>query len=217
MPDALAPEASAIVVARIGVALLIGFLIGLERGWRHRQEVAGDRLAGLRTYTLYGLIGGVAGVFPVALLGWTIAAAVIGVTALVVAGYVGGLAAPEPDRGLTSEAAAVATVLLGALAGTGELAVAAAGGVVVMLLLSLKKQLHALVDVIRYEELEAAIKLLVISVLILPFLPNRGFGPGGILNPMKSGGRWCWSRGSASPAISRSGRSARATDRWPSD
>ena len=118
MPDLLGPEASALLVARIGVALLIGFLIGLERGWRHRQEVAGDRLAGLRTYTLYGFIGGAAGAFPEPLMGWAVAAAVLGVTALVVAGYIGALLQPEPDRGLTSEAAAVATVLLGALATT---------------------------------------------------------------------------------------------------
>jgi uncharacterized membrane protein (DUF4010 family) len=183
VPESLIPEESALLVGRIAFALAIGFLIGLERGWRHRQEETGDRLAGIRTYTLYGFAGGLAAVLPEAIAGWAIAAAILGVVALVVAGYVGALTEPDPDRGLTSEAAALATVLLGVLAGQGELLVAAAGAVMLVLVLSLKKQLHAFLGVIRYEEVRAAIKLLVISVLVLPFLPNSGFGPGGILNP----------------------------------
>lgn len=183
MPDALIPEESAQVIARIAFALAIGFLIGLERGWRHRQEASGDRLAGIRTYTLYGFAGGLAGVLPDAMAGFAIAAAILGATALIVAGYVGALSEPDPDRGLTSEIAGLVVVLLGALAGQGELLVAAAGAVMAVLVLSLKTQLHAFLGVIRHEEIRAAIKLLVISVLILPFLPNRGFGPGGVLNP----------------------------------
>ncbi|MCC6918994.1 MAG: MgtC/SapB family protein [Alphaproteobacteria bacterium] len=183
MPELLIPEESARVVLRVAFALAIGFLIGLERGWRQRAEASGDRLAGIRTYTLYGLLGGLAGVLPAGIAGWAIAAAILGAAALVVAGYSGALAQADPDRGLTSEAAALATVVLGALAGQGELLVAAAGAVMLVLVLSLKAELHGLLDVIRYEEIQAAIKLLVISVLVLPFLPDRGFGPGGVLNP----------------------------------
>lgn len=183
MPDSLASEDAAFLAARVAFALAIGFLIGLERGWRHRQEASGERLAGIRTHMLYGLAGGVAGVFPPALAGWAIASVVIAAAAMIVAGYVGELSAPQPDRGLTSEIAAVATVLLGALAGQGELVIAAAGAVMVVLVLSLKKQLHAFVDLISYEEIHATTKLLVISVLVLPFLPDRGFGPEGVLNP----------------------------------
>ncbi len=46
---------------RLGVALAIGFLIGLERGWKARQEPEGGRAAGLRTFALGGLLGGVWG------------------------------------------------------------------------------------------------------------------------------------------------------------
>ena len=58
MPETLVPAESALAIARVAFALAIGFLIGLERGWRHRQEESGDRLAGIRTYTLYGFAGG---------------------------------------------------------------------------------------------------------------------------------------------------------------
>ncbi|MGL4295127.1 MAG: MgtC/SapB family protein, partial [Aestuariivirga sp.] len=46
---------------RLGLALAIGFVIGLERGWRERDEEEGQRTAGLRTFTLIGLLGGVLG------------------------------------------------------------------------------------------------------------------------------------------------------------
>ncbi|HEX5665690.1 MAG TPA: MgtC/SapB family protein, partial [Hyphomicrobium sp.] len=46
---------------RLGVALAIGFLIGLERGWKARNEPEGGRSAGLRTHALGGLLGGVWG------------------------------------------------------------------------------------------------------------------------------------------------------------
>src|SRR5258708_34507620 len=47
------------LISRLGVALGIGLLIGLERGWRRRGATAGSRAAGIRTFALSGLLGGV--------------------------------------------------------------------------------------------------------------------------------------------------------------
>ena len=44
---------------RLGLALAIGFLIGLERGWKERDEKEGQRTAGLRTFSLIALLGGI--------------------------------------------------------------------------------------------------------------------------------------------------------------
>ncbi|MFO7496238.1 MAG: MgtC/SapB family protein [Desulfobacterales bacterium] len=41
-------------------ALAIGLLIGIERGWSEREEEEGDRIAGIRTFSLIGLLGGAA-------------------------------------------------------------------------------------------------------------------------------------------------------------
>jgi len=49
-------------IVLLGIALAIGLLIGVERGWKSRQVKDGGRIAGLRTYGLTGLLGGVAGV-----------------------------------------------------------------------------------------------------------------------------------------------------------
>ena len=46
------------LVARLGLALAIGLLVGLERGWRERAEPAGSRTAGIRTFAAIGLLGG---------------------------------------------------------------------------------------------------------------------------------------------------------------
>jgi len=40
------------------VALAIGFLIGIERGWKKRASTEGSRAAGVRTFGLIGLLGG---------------------------------------------------------------------------------------------------------------------------------------------------------------
>ena len=49
---------------RLAVALAIGLLIGLERGWKAREESEGERTAGVRTLALTGLLGGIWGAFP---------------------------------------------------------------------------------------------------------------------------------------------------------
>jgi uncharacterized membrane protein YhiD involved in acid resistance len=44
---------------RLGIALLLGLIIGIQRGWVLREEEGGHRVAGVRTYALIGLLGGV--------------------------------------------------------------------------------------------------------------------------------------------------------------
>ena len=43
---------------RLGVALAAGMLIGLERGWHERAMPEGSRVAGIRTFAIIGLLGG---------------------------------------------------------------------------------------------------------------------------------------------------------------
>jgi uncharacterized membrane protein (DUF4010 family) len=168
----------------LSVALAIGLLIGLERGWQERKAEEGHRVAGLRTYGLLGLLGGV-----VALLSEQLGALVLG---LAFVALIGGLTAiyivnlpTEKDVGITSLVAALLTFGFGALAALGEVTIAAASAVVTALLLSYKPQLHRWVRGLEMTELRAGIKLLIISVVCLPILPNRGFGPWQALNPFE--------------------------------
>lgn len=168
----------------LGLALAIGLLMGTERGWDKRETPEGGRAAGIRTFALIGLFGGVAG--ALARLGGPLplAAGVIAMAALVVATYVVRSRA-EPGIGFTTEVAELSCFGLGVLAAMGEGAAAAAGGVVATALLGAKDVLHDWLRRLERLELRAAIKLLLISVVLLPLLPNQGYGPEEVLNPYK--------------------------------
>ena len=167
---------------RLGVALFAGLLIGLERGWQRRGGAEGSRPAGLRTFGLIGLAGGLW-----ALLARELGALVLGLAALVL-GLVLAVtywteARERRTFGATTEIAAFVAFALGAVAVEGHLAVAAGGAVVTAVLLGLKPPLHGWVERLTEAELRGALKLLLISVVVLPVLPNRGYGPWEAFNP----------------------------------
>ena len=167
----------------LGVALALGLLIGVERGWKAREQAEGHRVAGVRTYGLIGLLGG-----ATALLAQSLGPLLMGLVFLAVAGaltavYVVNLSHDEEDVGITSLVAGLLTFVFGALAGLGEVAVAGAAAVITTLLLGYKPLLHRWVSALEARELQAGLKLLLISVVLLPILPNRGYGPWQALNP----------------------------------
>jgi uncharacterized membrane protein (DUF4010 family) len=170
------------VYQRLAAALAVGLLVGVERGWQRRTGPEGSRVAGIRTFGLIGLVGGLAalsaghlasGAFGLAFLGFAIV--VIGAHAVA--------ASRTGDLSATTAIAALLTFLLGATAVGGDMAVAAAVAVVATLLLSIKPILHEWLQRLEYRELNAALELLLMSVVMLPVLPDRGFGPWQALNP----------------------------------
>jgi uncharacterized membrane protein (DUF4010 family) len=164
------------------LALALGLLIGLERSWRGRHGEEGSRIAGLRTFGLISLLGGLwallAQHFGPVLLGL----AFLGLTLVILVSYLDSVR-QSGDRGVTTVVAALITFALGALSMVGYVGVAAAVAVVVTILLGLKPLLHGWVAGLRQEELYAVYKLLLISIVLLPVLPNQGFGPWETLNP----------------------------------
>lgn len=168
---------------RIGLALGIGFVIGVERGWSTRTQASGSRTAGIRTFTLIGLLAGISAELA-GTLGFAVPiVAFLGVLVLAAAGYLLGVRQGNADIGLTTEVAMLLTFALAAYAVLGDATIAASAAVVTVALLRLKPELHRLLAAIDRLELNSAIRLLVISVVILPLLPNRGFGPGEVVNP----------------------------------
>jgi uncharacterized membrane protein (DUF4010 family) len=171
------------VFYHLGAALAIGLLIGIERGWKERAAEEGERVAGVRTYGLIGLLGGVSALLAARFGAVAIGLAFIGLAGALSAVYVANLRRGEEDVGITSLVAGLLTFALGAVAGTGEIAVAGASAVVMATLLTYKPQLHRWVAALEASELKAGIKLLLISVVLLPVLPNQGYGPWNALNP----------------------------------
>lgn len=166
---------------RLGLALAVGLLIGLERGWHERAAAEGSRVAGIRTFGLIGLGGGLGALLTGRLVDVPFGLIFLGFAALLVAAHI--RAARPGVVGATTPVAALVTFLLGAVAIGGDMAVAASGAVVTAILLSAKPVLHRWLERIAYPELVAVLKLLLISVVMLPVLPNRTVDPWNALNP----------------------------------
>ncbi len=166
----------------LATALAVGLLIGSERGWHARDENDDRLIAGIRTYGLVGLLGGLAALLGehYGVVAWTALLILTGLLAL--AGYISG-SRLSGDLGITSEMAMLLTFVFGSLVFTHGRAEAASCAVVVALLLSLKEPLHRGLQRLSAAEVSGALKLLFISLVLLPVLPNEGFGPWQAFNP----------------------------------
>lgn len=173
----LPPEVPGLVAA-----LAVGLVIGLERGWQGRDLPEGGRVAGLRTFALTGLLGGVMGHLMPAFGAWPLVGALIGLSLLLTASYLRAVKL-SGDLSATTAVAMLLTLALGAYASHGNVELALTAAVVASALLALKPTLHGWLRLIEHRELAAALQLLVLSVVILPYLPDDGLGPYGALNP----------------------------------
>lgn len=187
---------------RLAIAALVGLGVGVEREWSG-QTSGRVRFAGLRTFFLFGLIGGLAGVLLSAGQVAAGAVAAAGGVALAVSAYfvearmAGGALATEGGdaRGsresmavdATTEVAAIAVLALGLLAGIGMLGLAAGAGAVVVVALYEKQRLHHAVSHLREMELRAALRFAVLALVVLPLLPE---GP--LLGPLHLRPRALW-------------------------
>ena len=160
------------------MALLMGLLIGIER--EHSQKDS-PLFAGVRTFPLITLLGFLCGLAAKAGWGWMLPVGLAAVSAIAVAVY--RVRAQGPHKGTTTEFMALLAFLFGALAAIGYLIPAATFAVASTLLLSFKGPLHRLAESIQDDEIYAILKFGVVSVIILPLLPNRVMGPLKVLNP----------------------------------
>ena len=166
----------------LGLALALGLLMGLERGWHMRYRDDGERTAGLRTFGLIGLFGGITGLLTEPAGLWLPALGLLGITILTSIAYFRHSGKSE-GIGLTTEIAMILTYVFGLAVMSGYATLAAAAAVVTTLLLSLKPTLHKIVKDLSEKEFYAAIKFLLISVVLLPILPDKTYGPWDSLNP----------------------------------
>lgn len=164
------------------VALLLGAIVGTQRGWVMRNSVEGSRVAGIRTFSLVGLLGGLVGIlanlYTPLLLGFAfIALVILACIAFVIQQK------KSEDISITGVVSLVITFVLGSLAVSGEAVLAAAAAVITAVVLDNKKELHQALQRLQEYELDAALRLLLISIVLLPLLPNQAYGPWKALNP----------------------------------
>jgi uncharacterized membrane protein (DUF4010 family) len=167
---------------RLALALAIGFLIGIERGWKQRDEEPGARAAGLRTYALSGLLGGVSGLLGMLLGAFAFAALAIVFGATFVAFKMREANAVD-DRSATGAIAGLLTFALGALAMAAPPTVVAGAGVAAVAVLAFKESLHSWLSKLTWAEVRSALLVLAMTLIILPVLPDRPVDTFGLVNP----------------------------------
>jgi uncharacterized membrane protein (DUF4010 family) len=172
---------------RLAVALGIGLLAGLERGWQTREAQPGSRAAGIRTFALYGLLGGLLAALGQATGTAEGAGLLLGVGfaafAAVVALFERAANRAAETYSATTFVAALLTFVLGAYAVLGDMRVAAAVAVAMTGILAARQQMHDWVERITWPELRSALVLLAMTLIILPLMPDTDIGPGGGVNP----------------------------------
>lgn len=175
-------ESNLIEFQKLAIALALGLLIGLERGWKERSAEEGSRLAGIRTFGLVSLLGAL----------WQLLTpkdtpSILGIAFLAFTILVISISFIEAKRkrvyGITTSVALMVTFALGALAMRGHTALAVAAAAVTVSLLGLKPVLHSWIQSLESHEMTAVFKLALISAVMLPVLPDRTFDPWQAFNP----------------------------------
>lgn len=172
-----------LILVKLLIAGAAGFIIGVERGWSARELDDHLDVAGMRTFALAGLGGGVCALLPGATVMLVILVAAI---ALLLTSSRFMAAVKNPDAGLSTEMALIVTPLLGAFSTSHPLEGMAAAAVVAALL-GFKQELHGALHGLERQELLASLQLLVVAVVILPLLPDEPVGPWDSVNPRTVG------------------------------
>ncbi len=185
----------------LATAIAVGLLIGLEReqgkqAHQAKGERPGSSLAGIRTYPIFALVGGLATMLEPASM-WLPLVALLGVFALVAISYAADVrrSTDGSDHGMTTEISVIGTYLLGALATSrgvvepmaDRLVLVAGLGVVIAFLLTSKEYFHSFAAKVSRDDLYATVKFLIVAVIVLPMLPDREVGPLGAINPRHLG------------------------------
>ncbi|MFZ4682077.1 MAG: MgtC/SapB family protein [Terrimicrobiaceae bacterium] len=168
-----------LTVQQLAVSLGLGLLLGLER------ERKGSSIAGIRTFPFISLFGTICAQIGQASGGWVVAAGLLALAAVVITANFAKMKAGENDPGMTTEVAALLLYVLGACIVAGSMIVAVVIGGVMTLLLHHKKTLHEFAAAVGEKDMRAIMQFVLLSLIILPVLPDQDFGPYGVWNPFK--------------------------------
>lgn len=167
------------VILSFLVAVLLGFLIGLER--ERKREQQGSIFAGIRTFPLIALFGAVVGTLTQAVSPWVLVASFLPLAVLIALAYWRETVGEKV--GGTTQVAVLVAYGLGVLAGYGQFIPALAGSVITTGMLSMRTELRRLAGAVSREDLYAVVQFAVVSLVVLPLVPNETFGPWGVWNP----------------------------------
>jgi uncharacterized membrane protein (DUF4010 family) len=165
------------------IALLLGALIGLEREYASYRKKGHD-FAGIRTFPLISLFGALSAYLGVLISPWILIVAIVLIGVLIVMAYFA-IAGNDKRKhmGATSEVAGFLAFFIGILCYYGEITFAVILAVTITIILYARSFLHHFAMKMKKEEMADTLKFAVIALVILPLLPNQGYGPHEIFNP----------------------------------
>jgi uncharacterized membrane protein (DUF4010 family) len=161
----------------LGLSLGLGLLVGLQR------EYASSKTAGIRTFPLITLTGTICGLLAKEFDVWILVAGFLGVISLLVIGGIQKVKNEDKETGITTEAAVLLMFTIGAYLVFGEPIVAVVLTGVITVLLHFKTSLHGWVSKIGEQDLKAVMQFILITMVILPVLPNTAYDQYEVLNP----------------------------------
>lgn len=167
-----------VIIQKLGIAILIGALIGLER--EHARMPGAKSFAGIRTFPLIAMYGFISAMLS-SYLNYSFYFAFI-VSIMILVGLSYFTMARGGRIGITSELSALMVFVLGSMIYWNFILIAAIVAVIMALFLSLKIQLHHFVEKVTGEDIFAVLKLSIVTIIIFPLLPERSFGPNSIIN-----------------------------------
>ena len=169
------------LLLRLLIAVLIGLLVGVERERNLRGD---DQLfAGIRTYPLIAVLGFLSGLISSKTSAGVFIAIFFIYGLLVVTSYY--FSAKKINMGGTSEISLILVFLLGYLVYLDYVLLSAIITFVIVSFLAFKSQLHKFADKISQEDIYATIKFALITLIVLPLLPNKTYDPFDVINPQK--------------------------------
>lgn len=163
----------------IGIAVGLGLLVGLQREKRFSQ------MAGVRTFTLVAILGALAGILsrdmdnPFIIPGFALAITIV----MAISNYIKVHRDSETMPGITTEISLLLIFAIGVYLVSGHRVIGVIVGATVVILLFFKESLHGFIDKLKDKEITAIMTFVGISLIILPILPDRDFGPYGVFNP----------------------------------
>ncbi|MEA2118480.1 MgtC/SapB family protein [Halovibrio sp. HP20-50] len=129
-------------------ALTLGLMIGVERGWSGREKDEGTRVAGVRTFSLIGLSGGIFAILAEQWGVWLIVTGFVVVAMLISVSYISHSHRSD-DAGITTEFSMLLTFALAIWATSGDPLPALSCGAVVVAFLGHKKTCTNCLNIFR--------------------------------------------------------------------
>lgn len=168
-----------IVFQNILIAMVLGFVIGLQREMKILYENRKNDFGGARTFSMIGLLGYISawinGHVPFFLLG---AALILG--AFLITAYI--VNRSDTDNSITTEVAALVTFFASSMLVYEKATLAVFIAIVVLFILNAQDKIQEYTKAIEKKDLSAAIIFAMMTFVVLPILPNKPIDPWGYFN-----------------------------------